>query len=102
MALRSTSDLFILDDDASMRDALSLAFTLAGYRVGRFADAEPFLDAEAAAEPGPFGADQDENGAGEQTDEHPAHGSILASLRTEPPLPRPRSTPDGRLPIAEG
>lgn len=38
-----TSDLFIVDDDAMMRDALSVVFTLAGYRVSVFADAETFL-----------------------------------------------------------
>ena len=51
MTPRSTGDLFILDDDASMRDALSLGFTLAGFRVGLFADAEPFLDAARDAVP---------------------------------------------------
>jgi FixJ family two-component response regulator len=40
-----TSDLFIVDDDAAMRDALSVVFTLAGYRVSVFADAETFLAA---------------------------------------------------------
>jgi FixJ family two-component response regulator len=38
-----TSDLFIVDDDAMMREALSVVFTLAGYRVSVFADAETFL-----------------------------------------------------------
>jgi two-component system, LuxR family, response regulator FixJ len=47
MTLRPTSDLFILDDDPNMRDALSVIFTLAGYRVGLFADPEPFLAAAA-------------------------------------------------------
>jgi two-component system, LuxR family, response regulator FixJ len=51
MTLRPTSDLFVLDDDASMRDALSLAFTLVGYRVGLFAEPEPFLDAARDAVP---------------------------------------------------
>jgi len=37
------SDLFIVDDDAMMREALSVVFTLAGYRVSVFADAETFL-----------------------------------------------------------
>jgi FixJ family two-component response regulator len=44
------SDLFIVDDDAATRDALSVVFTLAGYRVKVFADAESFL---AAARNGP-------------------------------------------------
>src|ERR1044072_9908117 len=37
------SDLFIVDDDAMMRDALSVVFTLAGYRVTGFVDGETFL-----------------------------------------------------------
>jgi FixJ family two-component response regulator len=36
-------DLYIVDDDASTRDALSVIFTLAGYRVKSFADGESFL-----------------------------------------------------------
>lgn len=40
-----TGDLFIVDDDAPTRDALSVVFTLAGYRVSVFADAETFLAA---------------------------------------------------------
>jgi FixJ family two-component response regulator len=40
-----TSNLFIVDDDAAMRDALSVVFTLAGYRVNAFADAAAFLAA---------------------------------------------------------
>ncbi len=40
-----TSDLFIVDDDPTTRDALSVVFTLAGYRVSVFADAETFLAA---------------------------------------------------------
>lgn len=40
-----TADLFIVDDDAMMRHALSAVFTLAGYRVTGFADAETFLAA---------------------------------------------------------
>lgn len=35
----------IVDDDASIRDSLSLMLGLAGYRVALFADAESFLDA---------------------------------------------------------
>ena len=37
------SDLFIIDDNAMMRDALSVVFTLAGYRVTGFVDGETFL-----------------------------------------------------------
>ena len=44
-----TSDLFIVDDDATTRDALSVVFTLAGYRVSVFADAETFLAAARAS-----------------------------------------------------
>src|SRR5262245_8576728 len=40
-----TGDLFVVDDDAMMRDALSVVFTLAGYRVSVFPDAETFLAA---------------------------------------------------------
>lgn len=38
-------DLFIVDDDTMMRDALSVVFTLAGYRVIVFVDAGTFLAA---------------------------------------------------------
>ena len=38
-----SSDLFIVDDDAMMRDALSVVFTLAGFRVTGFVDGETFL-----------------------------------------------------------
>ncbi len=47
----STSDLFIVDDDATTRDALSVMFTLAGYRVSVFADAAAFLAAARANAP---------------------------------------------------
>lgn len=40
-----TKELFVVDDDAKMRDVLSIVFTLAGYRVTGFADAESFLAA---------------------------------------------------------
>jgi two-component system, LuxR family, response regulator FixJ len=46
-----TTDLFIVDDDAMMRDALSAVFTLAGYRVTGFADAETFLSAARSHSP---------------------------------------------------
>lgn len=45
------SDLFIVDDDAATRDALSVVFTIAGYRVSVFADAETFLAAARANPP---------------------------------------------------
>ena len=38
-----TSNLFIVDDDPTMRDVLSVMFTLAGYRVHAFADAAAFM-----------------------------------------------------------
>lgn len=40
-----TSELFLVDDDSTTRDALSVVFTLAGYRVKLFSDAESFLTA---------------------------------------------------------
>ncbi len=39
------SDLFLIDDDPNMRDALSVVFTLAGYNVTGFAEADTFLAA---------------------------------------------------------
>ena len=47
----STSDVFIVDDDGPMRDALSVAFTLAGYRVSLFCDGEMFLETTATRMP---------------------------------------------------
>src|SRR5262245_33278434 len=49
-ALR-TNDLFIVDDDARMREALSVVFTLAGYRVSVFPDAERFIVAARSRAP---------------------------------------------------
>lgn len=45
MALQDlpTDELFVVDDDAMIRDALSIVFTLAGYRVTGFANTETFL-----------------------------------------------------------
>ncbi len=40
-----TRDLYVVDDDEAMREALSVVFTLAGYRVGVFADGQGFIDA---------------------------------------------------------
>jgi two-component system response regulator FixJ len=40
-----TNELFIVDDDVMIREALSAIFTLAGYRVTGFADTETFLAA---------------------------------------------------------
>ncbi len=39
----STRHVHIVDDDPSMRDALAVVFTLSGYRVSLFPDAESFL-----------------------------------------------------------
>jgi two-component system response regulator FixJ len=46
-----TSDLFIVDDDAVTRDALSAIFALAGYHVTVFAEAEKFIAAARAKPP---------------------------------------------------
>ena len=46
-----TSDLYVVDDDTATRDSLSVVFTLAGYRVSVFADAESFLAAARAKAP---------------------------------------------------
>ena len=47
MALQDlpTDELFVVDDDVMIRDALSIVFTLAGYHVTGFADTETFLAA---------------------------------------------------------
>jgi two-component system response regulator FixJ len=41
----SGTGLFIVDDDSSVRDALSVVFTVEGYLVTRFADGESFIAA---------------------------------------------------------
>ena len=41
----AANDVFIVDDDEMMRDALSVVFTLAGYRVTGFATGQSFLTA---------------------------------------------------------
>ena len=38
-------NVFVIDDDSAMREALAVVFTLAGYRVILFPDAESFLAA---------------------------------------------------------
>lgn len=43
LQLMPAGNLFIVDDDPATRDALSVVFTLAGYRVAAFADAASFL-----------------------------------------------------------
>jgi FixJ family two-component response regulator len=44
-------EIFIVDDDPAVRDALSMAFGLAGYRVRTFADGKSFLVAARAGAP---------------------------------------------------
>lgn len=44
-------DLFVLDDDAPMRDTLAAVFSIAGYRVTVFAEADTFLAAVRVAAP---------------------------------------------------
>ena len=54
MALQDlpTDELFVVDDDVMIRDALSIVFTLAGYRVTGFAeDHRPFLRPQAITRP---------------------------------------------------
>ncbi len=41
----SNSEMFVVDDDASIRDALSLVFTHEGYRVTGFTEGDSFLAA---------------------------------------------------------
>jgi RNA polymerase sigma factor (sigma-70 family) len=43
--VRSDLTVFVVDDDASVRDSLSLMLGIAGYRTALFADAEAFLAA---------------------------------------------------------
>src|SRR5581483_7533763 len=61
------------------------------------------LEPEPVAEPGPLGAGEDDDGAGEQCDEHPAH-SVHSSERVpaaSPAVPsNRRSRPVALLPIA--
>ena len=44
-------DIFVVDDDAGTRDALSVILTLAGYQVTGFADGETFVDAARSRAP---------------------------------------------------
>jgi FixJ family two-component response regulator len=44
-------ELFVVDDDEAMREALSVVFTLAGYRVSAFPDGGSFIDAVNASVP---------------------------------------------------
>jgi two-component system response regulator FixJ len=45
MRFLPTSELFVVDNDASIRDGLSSAFALAGYHVVGFAEAKTFIAA---------------------------------------------------------
>jgi len=45
MSSRVISDLYIVDDEAPVRDTLSVVFTLAGYRVSVFGDGDGFIAA---------------------------------------------------------
>lgn len=45
------SELFVVDDDATTRDALAVVFTLAGYRVTVFGDAASFMAAARSRRP---------------------------------------------------
>jgi FixJ family two-component response regulator len=42
---RAQLTLYVVDDDSSVRDALSLSLSLRGYRIAQFASAEDFLEA---------------------------------------------------------
>ena len=44
-------EIYIVDDDPSVRDALSVVFTLEGYRVTGFADSASFLEAARTVAP---------------------------------------------------
>ena len=50
--ISATGDLFVVDDDPVICDTLSVVFTLAGYRVTVFSDAETFLAAARSQTPG--------------------------------------------------
>jgi two-component system response regulator FixJ len=49
--MTSRGEIFIVDDDAAVRDALSVVFSLAGYHVTGFADGNSFLTAARAHPP---------------------------------------------------
>jgi two-component system, LuxR family, response regulator FixJ len=42
-AMASSGEIFIVDDDPAVRDALSIAFSRVGYHVSAFADGNSFL-----------------------------------------------------------
>jgi two-component system, LuxR family, response regulator FixJ len=47
----ASGEIFVVDDDAGVRDALSVVFTLEGYRVTSFSDGNAFLAAARARTP---------------------------------------------------
>jgi FixJ family two-component response regulator len=49
--IKSSSEVFVVDDDPSVRDALSVIFTLEGFHVSGFADGTTFLNAARARTP---------------------------------------------------
>jgi two-component system, LuxR family, response regulator FixJ len=50
-AMTSGGEIFIVDDDPAVRDALSIVFSLEGYHVTGFADGNSFLSAARARPP---------------------------------------------------
>src|ERR1700746_4091495 len=49
--MTANDEIFIVDDDATVRDALSVVFSLEGYHVSGFADGNSFLAAARAEAP---------------------------------------------------
>jgi len=49
--MTASGEIFIVDDDATVRDALSVVFSLEGYHVSGFADGNSFLAAARARPP---------------------------------------------------
>ena len=49
--MTANGEIFIVDDDATVRDALSVVFSLEGYHVSGFADGNSFLAAARARAP---------------------------------------------------
>jgi two-component system, LuxR family, response regulator FixJ len=49
--MTANGEIFIVDDDATVRDALSVVFSLEGYHVSGFADGNSFLAAARARPP---------------------------------------------------
>jgi len=49
--MTSSGEIFIVDDDPAVRDALSVVFSLEGYHVSGYADGNSFLNAARARPP---------------------------------------------------